>query len=116
MWPWSRVKVHLFEAVVQQGELLVPPHHGRRHRVLGESTLRLFVHKEKLRAAAFHVLVARKPAFRVKVAFLVCVLPLIIIIIVIIIAISVTGYTFKLNHTSSINIMRPPSEESESIH
>ena len=72
--------MYLFEAVVQQSELLVPPHHRRRHRVLCESTLRLLVHEQELSTAA--VLIARKPAFRVEVAFLVCVLPLVIIVLI----------------------------------
>ena len=76
--------VYLFEAVVQQSELLVPPHHRRRHRILCESTLRLLVHEQELSTAAalLAVLIVRKPAFRVKVAFLVCVLPLVIIVLI----------------------------------
>lgn len=77
----KKKSVYLFEAVVQQSELLVPPHHRRRHRVLCESTLRLLVHEQELSTAAA-LLIARKPAFRVEVAFLVCVLPLVIIVLI----------------------------------
>lgn len=95
--PYECKNVHLFKAVVQQGELLVPPHHRRSQRVLSEATLRLLVHEQKLSTSAvpFRVLVAGKTAFRVKVAFLICVLPLVIIIVTVS---SITGYTNTNNY------------------
>lgn len=95
--PYECKNVHLFKAVVQQGELLVPPHHRRSQRVLSEATLRLLVHEQKLSTSAvpFRVLVAGKTAFRVKVAFLICVLPLVIIIMTVS---SITGYTNTNNY------------------
>lgn len=53
----SLIKLHLLEAVVEEGELLVPPHHGRRERVIRESTLRLAVHEHELSHVGFTVLV-----------------------------------------------------------
>lgn len=84
--------VYLLKAVVQQAELLVPPHHRGRQRVLCEPTLRLQVHEQKLSTVAVFIFVTREPALRVKVAFLVCVLPLIIISAFVMFT-AVTGYT-----------------------
>lgn len=93
--PYECKNVHLFKAVVQQGELLAPPHHRRSQRVLSEATLHLLVHEQKLSTVPFRVLVAGKTAFRVKVAFLICVLPLVIIIVTVS---SITGYTNTNNY------------------
>lgn len=85
---------HLLEAVVQQGELFVSPHHRRRQRVLGEATLRLLVRKQEL-SGAVGALVPREPALGVKVALVVRVLPLIFVVIVTFIAVTYLKTTKK---------------------
>lgn len=65
---WS----YLFKALIQKGELVISPHNRRRHRILWEATLRLFLHEQELFHLAIFTsaLVIRQGAVWVKVIIL----------------------------------------------